>query len=517
MKIIKPLLLAVSLLVSVAVPQTTPTTWDGWSRLADVQVLKNDNEGAINSATECIKLTPAASSCYATRGSTNAALGRASAAIVDLKKAVELGHPSPLVYQMLAESAINTKANDLAIATMTKSIAQFSSRLAGAELAEHYFIRAVANINSGKHADGIADVTAALKVGGLAFRKNYKGHPYTVRATVYCAKGEFDLAVYDEKKAKEFGAKSAKPCDATESALASGRVIDFEVSGKRMGSSLHIMNGLAAIVDGNVTKAIADFTKAIEMYPRSAEAYYQRAVVYDRTGQKQSATADIEQALKLNPNHEEAVELKQRLEPTTATAQTTSPTSSSHEVVLFFDGFDDNRHNWPLGKNDYAEGFIANGRQTITIRTDVYHKTMLAATVAPQIDQTKDFMIETSITLVSGSENYPFGINWGMKDLHANSFEFGINAVGRFHLSKIANGQWQAIVPWTANSAVKAGAGATNKLAIRKRASQLELYINDTLVSTTNYETYTSPASIGYNIGFKKIIEIDYLKVIQFK
>lgn len=245
--------------------------------------------------------------------------------------------------------------------------------------------------------------------------------------------------------------------------------------------------------------ALADYSKAIELDPGKNYHFSNRAVVYEKLGKKDLAAADLATA--------------DRLRSTTATRITVP---AANETVLFFDNFDDNKHNWPVGTSDYVDGIIANGRQTIDLRTDVYHRTMIGAAIAPQIDQTKDFMIETSITFLSGNESYPFGINWGMKDLHQNSFEFNI-ARGHFSYAKIVAGQYQNIITWTAHSAIRSGAGATNKLTIRKRGAKLELSVNDTLVATKDYEAYTAPASIGFNIGFKKKIEIDYLRVVQFK
>lgn len=505
--------LLIFLFASVSFGQPSPTTWEGWAKLADSQLLANNNDGAIASATECIKLNPSAKDCYATRGALNSTLKRNDIAVPDLKKAIELGHTSPIVHLMLAEAAVAIKSYDLAISTATKSITTFSTKLSGTDLADHYFVRAVAYINSGKHAEGLSDITSALKAGGATFSKIKKGHPYTVRSIVYCKKGEFDLAVYDEKKAKEYGAKITKPCDETDSALASGRPIDLEASGKRMGSSLHILNGLGAIVDGNMTKAIDDFTKAIAMYPRSAEAYFHRAEVHQRTNNIRSAKSDVEQAIKLNPNYEEAFVLKQEID---AILGIDTPAAAANETVLFFDGFDDNRHNWPIGKNDYAEGYIRDGRKTIDITTNVYHKTMLGAGVSPKIDQTKDFMIETSILFVSGNGDYPYGVEWGMKDL-ANLFDFGIFPNGKFYYGKSVAGVWIPIVAETKSTAVRTGIGATNKLSARKRGDKLELYVNDTLVATTKYEPFTAPASIGFSVGYSKKIAIDYLRVVQFK
>jgi len=309
---------------------------------------------------------------------------------------------------------------------------------------------------------------------------------YIGRATAYTSQQKYDLALKDAIAARDLDPKAA---DAY--------------------SLLATINGLK----GEIYTAISNMAEAIRYDPANADYYLQRAALRCRAELKPLATLDEEKANQLG-----AVVNKPCVSAVSANPNTpvVSARGSPGETVLFFDGFDDNRHNWPVGTSDYVDGIIANGRQTIDLRTDVYHRTMLGTAIAPQIDQTKDFMIETSLTFLSGNDYYPFGINWGMKDLNQNSFEFNI-ARGNFMHAKIVAGQYVNIITWTAHSAVKTGAGATNKLTIRKRGTKLELSVNDTLVATRDYEPYTAPASIGFNIGFKKKIEIDFLKVVQFK
>jgi tetratricopeptide (TPR) repeat protein len=61
--------------------------------------------------------------------------------------------------------------------------------------------------------------------------------------------------------------------------------------------------GAASAGRGDVQHAIQDFTKAIENDANEPEYFHQRAVAYWRDKQMEPATADLDQALKLDPNY----------------------------------------------------------------------------------------------------------------------------------------------------------------------------------------------------------------------
>jgi tetratricopeptide (TPR) repeat protein len=53
-------------------------------------------------------------------------------------------------------------------------------------------------------------------------------------------------------------------------------------------------------------KAIADYTEVIRLNPDFEAAYINRAVAYDRKGDKEKALADLDRALAIDPENETA-------------------------------------------------------------------------------------------------------------------------------------------------------------------------------------------------------------------
>ena len=74
---------------------------------------------------------------------------------------------------------------------------------------------------------------------------------------------------------------------------------------KEVRSYFHYMRGRQKYHDGNAEEAIIDFNKAIEVYPYYAEAYIFRAKTKLMLNDRQGATDDYNQALKLNPDDHE--------------------------------------------------------------------------------------------------------------------------------------------------------------------------------------------------------------------
>jgi Tfp pilus assembly protein PilF len=54
-------------------------------------------------------------------------------------------------------------------------------------------------------------------------------------------------------------------------------------------------------------KALEQFTKAIEINPNYIEAYFARGYTYSKLKEKESAKADYNMCLKIQPNYDPAV------------------------------------------------------------------------------------------------------------------------------------------------------------------------------------------------------------------
>jgi len=68
-------------------------------------------------------------------------------------------------------------------------------------------------------------------------------------------------------------------------------------------------SGIDSRISGNIDKAILEYKKALTVSPRDENLYYNLARAYFEKGEKKNAEASIGQALKLNPDFEEGMQL----------------------------------------------------------------------------------------------------------------------------------------------------------------------------------------------------------------
>ena len=72
-------------------------------------------------------------------------------------------------------------------------------------------------------------------------------------------------------------------------------------------------------------KALADYAELIKLKPKEVRYYNFRAYIYEAKEDNQNAMAETENALKIDPNNQEAKERKQRLERKEAEKMPTPP------------------------------------------------------------------------------------------------------------------------------------------------------------------------------------------------
>ncbi|HHT9126660.1 MAG TPA: tetratricopeptide repeat protein [Candidatus Brocadiia bacterium] len=119
------------------------------------------------------------------------------------------------------------------------------------------------------------DIISIAREGGFQVPEDV----YSMIATTYYKKGEYDLAISDYNKAIEINPRLAEA---------------------------YYNRGTAYGKKGEYDRAILDFNKAIEINPRLAEAYYNRGTAYGKKGEYDRAILDYNKALEINPRLAEA-------------------------------------------------------------------------------------------------------------------------------------------------------------------------------------------------------------------
>ena len=78
-------------------------------------------------------------------------------------------------------------------------------------------------------------------------------------------------------------------------------------------ASRHISKALRLYYEQDYNKALVEIDRAIEINPNLALAYARKGVIYYRLGQMQSASINLNIALKLDPEYEEVREVLEAL------------------------------------------------------------------------------------------------------------------------------------------------------------------------------------------------------------
>jgi len=123
-----------------------------------------------------------------------------------------------------------------------------------------------------------------------------------------------------------------------------------------------------------------------------------------------------------------------------------------------------------------------------------------------------DFEISTTITHVSGTNDYGYGIVFGLDDLD-NLYTFNISDNGYYRYGKYVNDEWEILIGWTESNLLRSY-NATNTLTVENKSSKYNFYINDEWVDSYDFEPFFGDG-IGYVIYKDQYIKIDDLVVKQ--
>lgn len=100
------------------------------------------------------------------------------------------------------------------------------------------------------------------------------------------------------------------------------------------------------------------------------------------------------------------------------------------------------------------------------------------------LDLNRDFIIETSLALTSGSESENFGINFAQRGNYYPNNAVGINLKGYFSIFERPSGtKVNNFVDFTSSESIFKAKGVFNKLRIEKIGRKINLFINDVFVN----------------------------------
>jgi hypothetical protein len=153
---------------------------------------------------------------------------------------------------------------------------------------------------------------------------------------------------------------------------------------------------------------------------------------------------------------------------------------------LLTDGFDDNKNDWDVYKDDLASAQVENGQMVISVIDPDSTYVVTPGLSLSNVDLSFDAVV---------AEGTPANTSFGAACRRVdgdNRYMFDISADGQYYLGKRVLGKSEKIVAWTTSNAIKTGAGDVNHVRVICSGSTLELYVNDQLLISTQDESLTA-------------------------
>ncbi len=183
--------------------------------------------------------------------------------------------------------------------------------------------------------------------------------------------------------------------------------------------------------------------------------------------------------------------------------------ASSQKTLIFSDDFADNKNDWPVGT-------FGDGHRVGKIENGYYHwestpQNDQAGTshITIDVDQSKDFEIESKIRFVKGKQSSLNALLWGLKKKPYADYAFGFNGNQEFDISKYQK-EYTKFVQW--RSSTYLNRDGYNKLTIRKLKGTFYFFINEYLVHSMPFAPFFGDR-FGFQAAEKTVINVDYLKV----
>ena len=171
------------------------------------------------------------------------------------------------------------------------------------------------------------------------------------------------------------------------------------------------------------------------------------------------------------------------------------------------ESFSSNINGWSTDNLDNYTSSVSNGKLNIHRKKE--GGIFISRDV--DIDTSKDFIIETSISRQKTGASGLYGVTFGRKN-SSNEFTFLISTNGSYMFRKFDNDKYNKIIPFTSDATIKTGIGEANVIKIVKSGSLLRFYINGKYMNEAPFESFYGN-KLGYTTYYEQKIAVDYLNV----
>ena len=172
---------------------------------------------------------------------------------------------------------------------------------------------------------------------------------------------------------------------------------------------------------------------------------------------------------------------------------TKKTTTNKDDTIIWQDDFTSNKNDWATTSSSKVDLEVRNNKYYFNHKKKTGGQ---SSTKTIDIDESKDFVIESRILKISGIKNNGYGFTFGRKDSD-NQFIFSITANGSYSIDQYKDGKYTAIKDWTKSSHIKTGNYSYNTLKIKKERGFIKFYVNDRYLTL-----YTHKPFMGKRLGF---------------
>lgn len=181
------------------------------------------------------------------------------------------------------------------------------------------------------------------------------------------------------------------------------------------------------------------------------------------------------------------------------------------KAVLFEERFVSNEKGWFIVNDSEKRFEITNGKYVLESKKG---GTWISTRNVP-FDQGSDFRIDMAAEKMSGTDDYGYGLVWGMRDLKTY-YLFAVAGNGYFICESAENGSVKRILGKQEKAVHRSN--MKNSLSLRKSGATLEFYINDAFVAKTPFMPFFGDwlgcavysGNKAITIGFDDIIVRQY-------
>lgn len=156
--------------------------------------------------------------------------------------------------------------------------------------------------------------------------------------------------------------------------------------------------------------------------------------------------------------------------PQAAPTSTTDPAHLPAGDVLFEYTFDA-AGNWGVGEDDASRIAVSGGVLTIAIKRSDWTTWTFAGR------QAADFYAEASTEVAACGQDDSYGMIFRVVNAD-NFYLFGLACDARYRVRHRQDGEWNVLTDWTPSTAIQAGPGAHNLLAVRAMGDEFQFFAN---------------------------------------